>query len=118
MPPNGLEAIINKDAWESLPRDLQLMVETTARMVNEDMLSEFVARNNAALQTLLNDHDVQLRRLPDDVIDRLRSLSEQVVKETAGDDPLAQEIYASYMQFLSDVKTWHEISEQAYLNVR
>ena len=113
-----LEAIVNRDAWESLPRDLQLMVETAARMVNEDMLSEFVARNNAALQTLLNDHDVQLRRLPDDVIDRLRSLSEQVVKEAAGDDPLAQEIYASYMQFLSDVKAWHEISEQAYLEVR
>lgn len=113
-----LEAIINKDAWDSLPRDLQLMVETAARMVNEDMLSEFVARNNAALQTLLNDHDVELRRLPDDVLDRLRTLSEQVVREAAGDDPLAQEIYTSYMKFLSEVKAYHEISEQAYLNVR
>lgn len=113
-----LEAIINKDAWDSLPRDLQLMVETAARMVNEDMLSEFVARNNAALQTLLNEHNVELRRLPDDVLDRLRTLSEQVVREAAGDDPLALEIYASYTKFLAEVKAYHEISEQAYLNVR
>ncbi len=113
-----LEAIVNKEAWDSLPRDLQLMIETASRMVNEDMLSEFVARNNAALQTLLDEHGVELRRLPDDVIDRLKSLSEQVVREAVGDDPLAQEIYASYTQFLEEVKAYHAVSEQAYLEVR
>ncbi|MEM1433367.1 MAG: TRAP transporter substrate-binding protein [Pseudomonadota bacterium] len=113
-----LEAMVNKDAWDSLPRDLQLMIETTARMVNEDMLSEFVARNNAALKTLLEEHDVQLRRLPDDVLERLHELSLDVVRESIGDDPLALEIYESYMGFLRDVSSYHEISEQAFLNVR
>jgi TRAP-type mannitol/chloroaromatic compound transport system substrate-binding protein len=113
-----LEAIVNKDAWDSLPRDLQLMIETASRMVNEDMLSEFVARNNAALQTLINEHGVELRRLPDDVLARLRDLSEQVVREAVGDDELALEIYESYTQFLKEVKAYHAVSEQAYLEVR
>ena len=113
-----LEAIVNKDAWDSLPRDLQLMIETTARMVNEDMLSEFVARNNAALKTLTDEHNVELRRLPDDVLARLHALSLDVVKEAVGDDELSQRIYTSYMSFLNDVTDYGLITEQAFLNAR
>jgi TRAP-type mannitol/chloroaromatic compound transport system substrate-binding protein len=111
-----LEAIVNKDAWESLPADLQAMVEAATRMINEDMLSEFTARNNAALRTLVDDHGVELRRLP--VLARLRELSAEVVAETAKGDPLAERIYESYMEFAADVRSYHRISEQAYLNAR
>ena len=113
-----LEAMVNKDAWEALPPDLQAMIEAATQAINEDMLSEFTARNNAALETLINEHGVQLRRLPDDVITALREASEEVVAEIADADPLAKEIYESYMAYLNDVRRYHGISEQAYLNVR
>jgi len=113
-----LEAIVNKEAWDSLPVDLQAMVEAATRMVNEDMLSEFTARNNAALRTLVDEHGVELRRLPDDVIARLREISAEVVAEMAKGDPLAQRIYESYTRFAADVRSYHRISEQAYLNAR
>ncbi|MEM7077347.1 MAG: TRAP transporter substrate-binding protein [Pseudomonadota bacterium] len=113
-----LETLVNKQAWDSLPPDLQMMIDTATRAINEDMLSEFTARNNAALRTLVDEHGVQLRRLPDDVIAALKTAAEEVVAEAAGEDPLAQEIYASYMRFLADVRAYHEISEQAYINAR
>ncbi len=113
-----LEAMVNKEAWESLPEDLQAMVRNAAQAVNEDMLSEFTARNNAALKTLVEEHGAELRALPDDVLAELREISAQVVKESVGDDPLANEIYASYMSFYDNVKAYHEISEQAYINAR
>ena len=116
VPP--LEAIVNKDAWQALPPDLQAMVEVATQAINEDMLSEFTARNNAALDTLINEHNVQLRRLPEDVIAALRTASAEVVAEIADADPLAKRIYDSYMGFLQDVRRYHSISEQAYLNVR
>ncbi|NCF44347.1 MAG: ABC transporter substrate-binding protein [Proteobacteria bacterium] len=113
-----LEAFVNKDAWEALPPDLQAMIEVATQGINEDMLSEFTARNNTALDTLINEHGVELRRLPDDVIAALRDSSRAVVAEIADADPLAQRIYDSYMSYLADVRRYHEISEQAYLNVR
>jgi TRAP-type mannitol/chloroaromatic compound transport system substrate-binding protein len=113
-----LEAFVNKEAWEALPPDLQAMVESATQGINDDMLSEFTARNNAALDTLINEHDVQLRRLPDDVIEALRLASAEVVAEIANADPLAKRIYDSYMTFLRDVRRYTSISEQAYLNVR
>jgi TRAP-type mannitol/chloroaromatic compound transport system substrate-binding protein len=113
-----LEAFVNKDAWEALPRDLQAMIEVATQAINEDMLSEFTARNNAALDTLINEHGVQLRRLPDDVIAALRASSEEVVAEIAEADPLAKRVYDSYMAYLEDVRRYHSISEQAYMNLR
>ena len=113
-----LEAIVNKQAWQSLPADLQAMVEVATRAINDDMLSEFTARNNAALATLVDEHNVELRRLPDDVIAQLRDSSTDVVAEAAEESELAKRIYDSYMAFLEDVRAYHAISEQAYINAR
>lgn len=113
-----LEAIVNKDAWDSLPEDLQAMIEVANQAMNDDMLSEFTARNNNALRTLIDEHGVQLKALPDDVIEALRKASHDVVAEAAGTDELAQRIYDSYMGFLDDVRDYHAISEQAYINAR
>ena len=82
------------------------------------MLDEFTARNNTALKTLIEDHGVELRALPDDVLARFKELSAEVVAEVAGDDELAQRIHDSYQRFRSDVMNYHRISEQAYINAR
>ena len=113
-----LELIVNQDAFNSLPSDLQAMIEVTSRAINDDMLSEFTARNNASLETLVNEHGVEIRALPDDVIKAFKGLSRAVVKEAAEKDELSQRIYSSYMAFLEDVRSYHAISEQAYLNAR
>ena len=117
-PGTTLEASINKEAFESLPKDLQSIVMNACSVVNQDMLLEYTARNNAALDTLLNKHKVDMRRLPDDVLNKLRSLSEEVVLELASKDKRAQKIYNSFDKFRKQVVDWHKISEQAYYNVR
>lgn len=113
-----LEAIVNRDAWESLPEDLQMMIQVGTQAVNDTMLAEFTARNNAALRTLIDEHGVELRRLPDDVIAALKAASAEVVAEAASTDELSQRIYDSYMKFATDVRAYHEISETAYVNIR
>ena len=113
-----LETIINKEAWDSLPADLQAILRTASRMINEDSLSEYTARNNDALRELVEEHGVKIRRLPDDVIEALREASREVVSALPGDDELAQRIHRSYSEFHEDVMRYHEISERAYINLR
>ena len=117
-PGTTLEATINKQAFESLPKDLQAIVMNACNVVNQDMLLEYTARNNAALDTLLNKHKVDMRKLPDDVLGKLRQLSEEVVLELAAKDKRAKKIYNSFNKFRTQVVDWHKISEQAYYNVR
>ena len=59
-----------------------------------------------------------MRAFPDDVLDRLRQLSKEVVAEIAGKDALSKQVYDSYSTFQRQVTAWTDISERAYLNVR
>jgi TRAP-type mannitol/chloroaromatic compound transport system substrate-binding protein len=117
-PGTTLECLINQAALEALPADLRHIVFNACRVVNEDMLAEYTARNNAALQILKTEHHVDVRRLPDTVLERLRVLSDEVVSEIAEEDPLSGKVYTSFRQFRAQVEAWHDISERAYLNVR
>lgn len=117
-PGTTLEAIINKQAFAALPEELQVIVRNAARVINQDMLAEYTARNNHALQTLVNEHHVQVKKLPDAVLGRLKDLSDQVVAEIADKDALSQRVYASFRSFREEVIQWHNISERAYLNAR
>jgi len=117
-PGTTLEAIINKKALTALPKDLQSIVKNACKVVNQDMSTEYAAKNNAALDTLVNKHKVDVRQLPDDVLAKLKDLSEDVVSELANKNPAAKKIYQSYDKFRKQVSAWHEISEKIYFNVR
>ncbi len=113
-----LEAIVNTQAFEALSPDLRRILEVASRAINQDMLDELTAKNNLALKDLVETHGVELRRLPDDVIERLKEISREVVAEAAGEDELSQRIYRSFEAFRENVVSYHEISEKAYINAR
>jgi len=117
-PGTTLEAIINKKAFEALPEDLQSIVTGACRIANQNMVDEYTANNNAALYELVNVHKVELRRLPDDVLMRLKELSDEVVHEVAKKSELGKNVFDSYDKFRQQAHDWHNISERAYLNAR
>ena len=113
-----IEALINAEALASLPPDLHAMLETACRAVNQDMLDEFTARNAIALKTLVEEHGVEIRQLPEDVLRRFAELSTEVLDETGATDELSQRILDSYRAFQKSVREYHAITEQAYLDTR
>ena len=117
-PGSMMEFTINKDAFAELPADLQAIVRITAKAINEDMLAEYTTRNQAALIELKEKHGVDVREFPADVLDKLQALSDEVVAEVAGADPLSQKVYDSYKAYRDQVKAYHAVSEQAYINAR
>jgi TRAP-type mannitol/chloroaromatic compound transport system substrate-binding protein len=113
-----LEVLVNRQAFETLPPDLQAIVEVASRAINQDMLDEYTARNNAALRELVEEHGVQLRKLPDDVIVALHQASREALEDLAASDAMAKKVYDSFTAFYEGVKSYHHISEQAYINAR
>ena len=113
-----LELLINIDAWNSLPKHLQVIIETAAKAVNQDMLDEYLARNNKALTELIEVHGVELRKLPDDVIEEFRLISEKILDDLAKEDEVIGRVYESYSEFRKNVSAYHEISEDAFIEAR
>lgn len=117
-PGSMLEFIVNADALEALPDDLKAIVRYAARAANQDMLDEFTARNNRALRQMIEQHNVKLRRLPDDVLAALYQGAQEAMARLVAEDPMAAKVNASFEAFLKDVRAYHEISEQSYINAR
>jgi TRAP-type mannitol/chloroaromatic compound transport system substrate-binding protein len=117
-PGTTLEAIVNKKAFDGLPDDLQSIVLNACKVVNQDMLAEYTARNPVALRALVDKHGVDLRPYPQDVIAKLREISAEVVAEVAQKDAFSKKVYASYQKFLIQAKEWSNISELTYLRAR
>lgn len=116
-PGSTLELIVNKQAFESLPTDLQAIVTVAARAANQDMLDRYTARNNAALNELA-EKGVEVRRLPDEVLQHLHDISMQLYAEQAAQDPMFKKVYDSYQAFLQMATEYHKVSEHTYYDVR
>ena len=109
---------MNKEAFEKLPADLQVIMRNAIRVANQDMLADFTAKNNLALEQLVNEQNVQLRKFPDDVLAKLKVLSDEVLTEEAASDDMTKKVYDSFVKFRDQATKWHQVSEQAYLNAR
>jgi len=117
-PGTTLEAIVNKKAFDALPKDLQSIVRNACKIVNLDMLAEYTARNNDALEKLVNEHNVKLLPYPQDVLNELRNISDEVIQDIANKSPANKKVYDSFIKYRDQVTQWHKVSEQSFLNAR
>ncbi|MEE9479214.1 MAG: TRAP transporter substrate-binding protein [Kiloniellales bacterium] len=117
-PATLLDNFINLRAWENLDSDLQAVIASANAHVNGFVLNEFMANNNAALNTLVNKHGVILKKFPDKVLNALGGLAGQVLGDLASQDPLSREVMGSILKFRKQSISFAKISEQAFYNAR
>ena len=113
-----LEFIVNRKAWESLPPDLQSIVDTSCQAINLDMNAEYMHGNTDALHRIVADPNVELRRFPKDVMDHLQRISNDVIGELVARDPKSAKIFASFDAFRQKSILNQRVSEQAFLETR
>lgn len=117
-PGTALEFLINEKAFNALPADLQKIIEVAAQAANQLTLDEYNARNNNALKTLIDKHNVQLRELPKEVLVELKKLSEQVIKEQVAADEGFAKVWASYEAFMLSMREYNDMTLKAYYEHR
>ena len=108
----------NKDLWEDLSERERTIFKHAAMAENDYMYSEFNANNSRALDTLINDHDVQLQRFSDEILTELAKVSAEVVAEAANTDDLSKRIFDSFSEARRGSIRWGAISEQAFTQAR
>ncbi|MEI7445047.1 MAG: TRAP transporter substrate-binding protein [Burkholderiales bacterium] len=108
------ELLINKAAWQKLPKDLQSIVENAAAACN--VISEgWCQRNNSeAMEDLVKNQKVIAKPLPDSVIAALRAETDKVLAEAIAKDPLTKKVHESYFAFKAKFDRWSETSEEHY----
>ncbi|WP_299438309.1 TRAP transporter substrate-binding protein [uncultured Rhodospira sp.] len=117
-PGTTLSGGVNLDVWNSLSDEDKAIIEAAATAENDYSLAEFNARNGDALDTLVNEHGVELRKFSNDVMTAIGTAAGEVVAEVAAEDPMTQKVYDSFIDFRAKAMGWARIADQAYWNAR
>jgi len=96
------ELMINKKAWESLPKELQGIVFAAALEVNAWGIAQFDVQNAAALAQIQKQFpDVQVKRLPESVLAALRKAADEAIADEATADKTGdfKKVWDAYVKF-------------------
>jgi TRAP-type mannitol/chloroaromatic compound transport system substrate-binding protein len=109
--PNGtLELIVNKSAYNQLPNNLKEIIKITAKALNLSMLSEFEKMNFEYLKKIEKEKSVQIKKYPDEVLNKFREISKRVIADITGRDEMSKKIYESYSAFQKNISAWSKLN--------
>ncbi|MDW3645773.1 MAG: TRAP transporter substrate-binding protein [Bacteroidia bacterium] len=111
-----LEFFVNKSIYEDLPSDLQEILSIASMWAQAWVLAEFDAQNALYLDKLIKEEDIEIRTFPKEVLQTLRSYTDEAVEELISKDPMSRKAYASYDAFRKRSAKWYEVTEKAYYN--
>jgi len=112
-PGPALTFYVNRDAWDELPSSYQEALRSAAAEANMRMLASYDQKNPAALERLI-DGGTQMRRFPDDVMQRAQDITRQLLEDEASSSPQYRTIYDAYRQVREDAYRWFGTAETSY----
>ncbi len=117
-PGSTLALGINLDVWNEFSKADKVMIETACKAEDNYSLAEYNMLNGRSLKQLIEKHDVQLMRMPDEALAKIGEISGQVLREAAAESTEVNDIYQSFMAARGEVSEWSRISDQAYWEAR
>ena len=117
-PATILDCSIDMFEWEKLDEATKELVTIASKAVNMEVLSMFQAANDSSYQKLINEHGVQMRQLPDPVMNALGQRAGEVCSSIAAEDPVSQALFSHIVEFRSSILRWTNTSEKEYMRVR
>ena len=117
-PATILDCSIDMFEWEKLDDATRELVTVASKAVNMEVLSMFQAANDSSYQKLINEHGVQMRQLPDEVMNALGQRAGEVCSSIASEDSVSQELFSHIVEFRSSILRWTNTSEREYMRVR
>jgi TRAP-type mannitol/chloroaromatic compound transport system substrate-binding protein len=108
-----LHLVINKEAWEKLPKTYQNILRMCAESANNWMLAKYDAVNAPALRRLVAG-GTELRAFPAAVLEASWKAAEELYAEYSARSPIFKKGYESMIAFRQEQYTWAQIAEYAF----
>ena len=114
-----LQFLVNQEAFDKLPRDLQAILEVSIKLAGFESFINYQHGNIAEFKRLLEEHpDVNVRAFPRSI---MRAFSQETRKKlqliaNSSDNDLTRRIINSQLKYQKDARNWTRFGDQAYLN--
>lgn len=118
-PASAEECGVNADVYNELPEDLKQAVSFACQSLYNPVWTEYTTRHAESLKTLVEEHGVQVRRLPDDVITAMGNAAAEVIDELRQDeDELVKRITESFLAYRDLVGGYMSYADNGQMNAR
>jgi len=118
-PSSAEEVGINKQAYDKLPNDLKQSVRLAAQSLYDQVLTEYNTNNAKALDMMVKQHGVQIRKLPEDVLKAIGTAAGEVLAEMREDqDDLVKRITQSYIDYRTLTADYMRLADGAFYEAR
>ena len=114
QPLNCLEVLINKKKWEELPADLQAIVR---HAISSNLLSftfKLMKGNTEALETMINQHGVQLVEPPEEVQMEIIKAWDRVAARFSSENAFFKKVLDSQKAWASKVVPYRRVAYPRY----
>ena len=113
------EITVNKAKYQALPEDLQEIVRVCAQASYDDVASDMYANDPRALQALVNEHGVQVKRFPDEILEAGAKASMELIGDIrANGDALTKKVAESFVSAFNLLRQRTEGTDMPFLAAR
>ena len=106
---------INAEAWKGLPKAYRAVVQGAAAQVAAEVQARYDARNPQALRRLVAG-GVQLRPLPQDVMEAALKAANDVCADLSAKSPDFRRVFDAMRTFRGDEYLWFQVAEYTFDN--
>jgi TRAP-type mannitol/chloroaromatic compound transport system substrate-binding protein len=113
------EIAVDKAKFAALPEDLQEIVRVCAEASYDDVASDMYANDPRALNALVSEHGVTVRRFPDEILEAGAKASMELIAEIReGGDALTKETAESFVAAFNLLRQRTEGTDMPFLAAR
>ena len=117
-PGTVLDLTINLDDWAGLTSEQRDVFKQVSAAINSEILTEFTYANAKAMEVLIEEHNVELKRFPDHVLEKLGQRSGEVLFDLASNDEDSRRLFVEIGRFRSQMKRYSNLSDGEFLASR
>ena len=118
-PSSAEECAVNAKAFADLPDDLKQAVSLACESLYNPVWTEYTTKHALALEKLVAEQGVQVKKLPDEVIVAMGNAAGEVIEDLRNDsDELVKRITESFLAYRKSVAGYMVYADNGQMNAR
>ena len=115
-PASEMQFLVNKRAFNKLPKEYQVMLITAMKAASSDMYYENFAASANAWEKMKTDFpNIKVKSFPKPVVKAMKKATDEVFAKYASKNELFKEIYENQQTFMKKARAWSKMGEYNYI---
>ncbi len=113
------ELVVDKAKYQALPDDLQAIIRDVCQAEYDAVAADFAANDPRALRTLVDNHGVQIRQFPEEIMEAGAVAAKDILDELrSSGDELTKKVAESFVEALNIVRYKTETTDSLFIQAR